>query len=75
MPPMLLMVIFGLQIGICVMCAVFLTSAAMAAKRRASRSVELYAANARAAGEPQLAEALDKLQAAIDDNEEGAFRP
>ena len=71
----LLMLIFGLQIGICVMCAVFLTSAAMAAKRRASRSVELYAANARAARETELAEALDKLQAAIDDNDEGAFRP
>jgi hypothetical protein len=71
----LLMLIFGLQLGICVMCAVFLTSAAMAAKRRAGRSVELYAANARAAGEPELADALDKLQAAIDDNEEGAFRP
>jgi hypothetical protein len=71
----LLMLIFGLQLGICVMCAIFLTTAAMAAKRRASRSVELYAANARAAGEAELAEALDKLQAAIDDNEEGAFRP
>ena len=66
---------YGVNAGICALCAVLLKNAATKAKRRAVRSIGLNAANARAAGADGLADSLDALQSDMVANQDGAFMP
>jgi hypothetical protein len=65
----------GEDAGICALCALLLKNAATKAKLNALRRMALSAADARAAGAPDLADGFEALKTEMDDNLDGAFQP
>ncbi len=65
----------GEDAGICALCALLLKNAATKAKLHALRRMALSAADARAAGAPDLADGFESLKTEMEDNLDGAFQP
>ena len=71
----LVIAIFAFDGAACVVCAVKLRNAAVAAKDRALRRISQAIAVARAAKESDRADGLEVLRSLMEDNSEGAFKP